>query len=48
MCDKVRFSKNKAEQMVKGKKLGAITKKKFRIYLCPECHYYHLTTGIDM
>ncbi len=44
ICDKVPFSKNMAEKVIKGPKLSRITKKKTRKYLCPDCFRYHLTT----
>lgn len=43
-CTKVQFSKNQANRVIKGRKLSHITKKKSRMYLCPFCFFYHLTT----
>ena len=39
-CEKKQFSKREAEYL---KKKG-IHDKHWRVYLCPECFYYHLTS----
>lgn len=43
-CPKKSFTKKAAEKFIKGQFLSRITKKKTRLYLCPECYTYHLTT----
>ena len=43
-CQKKSFSKNYADKFRKGPIMSRLSKKKSRIYLCPHCYNYHLTT----
>lgn len=45
---KVCMSKHHAENVIKGRKLSKITKKKSRMYLCDVCYYYHISTTNEM
>lgn len=43
-CTKKSYSKNEADRVRKSHTLSRLTKKKVRVYLCPDCHTHHLTT----
>lgn len=44
-CEKKPYSKNEATRVMKSRAISRLTKKKIRVYLCPECHSHHLTTS---
>ena len=44
-CDKIAFSKTRANKFIKGKYVSRIKKKRSRVYLCDQCNQYHVTTS---
>ena len=44
-CDKKVWTKTQANRFMKGKRYTRMTSRKTTLYLCPECHQYHLTTN---
>ena len=46
-CDKEGYSKKHAEQLKTNIYKKARRTKKLRVYFCPECHLYHLSSSIQ-
>ena len=45
-CEKEGYSKKHAENLKKNIYEKARRTKKLRIYFCPECHLYHLSSSV--